>query len=73
MSRELSKPTIERYREDGSVRTLDEVMRDHVVLALGDAASSRPALKRANLSKAARLLGVGRTTLYRWLGEWKMM
>lgn len=46
---------------DGHVRPLDEVEREAIGLAIR--------LYDGNLSEAARRLGIGRSTLYRRLGQ----
>jgi len=46
-----------------SVETLDVVVRRHCELVIG--------LTGGNLTRAARLLGVGRATLFRWRKRWE--
>lgn len=49
------------YASDGSLRTLEEIEGDVIRLAVG--------LYRGRLTEVARRLGIGRSTLYRKLGE----
>lgn len=49
------------YRPDGNLRPLDEIEADVIRLAIG--------LYRGRMTEVARRLGIGRSTLYRKLGE----
>ncbi|MCY7338371.1 MAG: hypothetical protein LH465_00190 [Sphingomonas bacterium] len=49
------------YTSDGHLRPLDEVEADIIRLAIGH--------YRGRMSEVARRLGIGRSTLYRKLGE----
>jgi DNA-binding NtrC family response regulator len=54
-------PSITLWRPDGHLRTLEEVEADLIRLAIGH--------YRGKMSEVARRLGIGRSTLYRKLGE----
>lgn len=49
------------YRPDGNLRSLDEIEADVIRLAIGH--------YRGRMTEVARRLGIGRSTLYRKLGE----
>ena len=49
------------YREDGHLRSLEEIEADLIRLAIGH--------YRGRMTEVARRLGIGRSTLYRKLGE----
>jgi DNA-binding NtrC family response regulator len=49
------------YRQDGHLRTLEEIEADLIRLAIGQ--------YRGRMTEVARRLGIGRSTLYRKLGE----
>ena len=49
------------FRPDGNLRALDEIEADVIRLAIGH--------YRGRMSEVARRLGIGRSTLYRKLGE----
>jgi len=49
------------YRQDGHLRSLDEIEADIIRLAIGH--------YRGRMTEVARRLGIGRSTLYRKLGE----
>ncbi|WP_324808186.1 sigma-54 dependent transcriptional regulator [Sphingomonas sp. LY29] len=49
------------YRQDGHLRTLEEIEADLIRLAIGH--------YRGRMTEVARRLGIGRSTLYRKLGE----
>ena len=49
------------FRPDGNLRTLDEIEADIIRLAIGH--------YRGRMTEVARRLGIGRSTLYRKLGE----
>jgi DNA-binding NtrC family response regulator len=49
------------YRQDGHLRTLEEIEADIIRLAIGH--------YRGRMTEVARRLGIGRSTLYRKLGE----
>ncbi|MDD3798338.1 MAG: sigma-54 dependent transcriptional regulator [Novosphingobium sp.] len=52
---------IELYTEDGNLRPLEEIEADVIRLAIGH--------YRGRMSEVARRLGIGRSTLYRKLGD----
>ncbi|WP_300974631.1 sigma-54 dependent transcriptional regulator [Sphingomonas sp. LHG3406-1] len=54
-------PSITLWRTDGHLRTLEEVEADLIRLAIGH--------YRGKMTEVARRLGIGRSTLYRKLGE----
>ena len=54
-------PQVELYRRDGHLRSLDEIEADIIRLAIGHS--------RGRMTEVARRLGIGRSTLYRKLGE----
>ncbi|MEQ7872961.1 sigma-54 dependent transcriptional regulator [Sphingomonas sp. ASV193] len=54
-------PQVELYRKDGHLRSLDEIEADLIRLAIGH--------YRGRMTEVARRLGIGRSTLYRKLGE----
>jgi DNA-binding NtrC family response regulator len=54
-------PGITLYEPDGNLRTLDEIEADVIRLAIGH--------YRGRMTEVARRLGIGRSTLYRKLGE----
>ena len=54
-------PQVTLYRHDGNMRTLDEIEADIIRLAIGH--------YRGRMTEVARRLGIGRSTLYRKLGE----
>jgi DNA-binding NtrC family response regulator len=56
-----SGPGITLYAHDGNMRTLDEIESDVIRLAIGH--------YRGRMTEVARRLGIGRSTLYRKLGE----
>ncbi len=49
------------YTSDGHLRPLEEIEADVIRLAIG--------LYRGRMTEVARRLGIGRSTLYRKLGE----
>ena len=49
------------FRDDGHIRTMDEIEADLIRLAIGH--------YRGRMTEVARRLGIGRSTLYRKLGE----
>ncbi len=49
------------FRPDGNLRALDEIEADVIRLAIGH--------YRGRMTEVARRLGIGRSTLYRKLGE----
>ena len=49
------------YAEDGNLRPLEEIEADVIRLAIGH--------YRGRMSEVARRLGIGRSTLYRKLGD----
>jgi DNA-binding NtrC family response regulator len=49
------------YTEDGNLRSLDEIEADVIRLAIGH--------YRGRMTEVARRLGIGRSTLYRKLGD----
>jgi DNA-binding NtrC family response regulator len=49
------------FESDGNMRTLDEIEADVIRLAIGH--------YRGRMTEVARRLGIGRSTLYRKLGE----
>lgn len=67
LSRESSEaavnggPAITLFTPDGHMRTLDEIEADIIRLAIGH--------YRGRMTEVARRLGIGRSTLYRKLGE----
>ncbi|HEX2625202.1 MAG TPA: helix-turn-helix domain-containing protein, partial [Sphingomicrobium sp.] len=54
-------PQVTLYRHDGHLRSLDEIEADIIRLAIGH--------YRGRMTEVARRLGIGRSTLYRKLGE----
>ena len=54
-------PQVELYRHDGHLRSLEEIEADIIRLAIGH--------YRGRMTEVARRLGIGRSTLYRKLGE----
>ena len=50
-----------RFRADGNLRALEEIEADVIRLAIGH--------YRGRMTEVARRLGIGRSTLYRKLGE----
>jgi DNA-binding NtrC family response regulator len=54
-------PGITLYGDDGNMRSLDEIEADVIRLAIGH--------YRGRMTEVARRLGIGRSTLYRKLGE----
>jgi DNA-binding NtrC family response regulator len=54
-------PGVNLYRQDGHLRSLDEIEADIIRLAIGH--------YRGRMTEVARRLGIGRSTLYRKLGE----
>ena len=49
------------YTEDGNLRSLDDIEADVIRLAIGH--------YRGRMTEVARRLGIGRSTLYRKLGD----
>jgi DNA-binding NtrC family response regulator len=56
-----SAPGVTLYRSDGHLRSLEEIEADIIRLAIGH--------YRGRMTEVARRLGIGRSTLYRKLGE----
>jgi DNA-binding NtrC family response regulator len=56
-----SGPGVTLYAEDGNLRPLEEIEADVIRLAIGH--------YRGRMTEVARRLGIGRSTLYRKLGE----
>jgi DNA-binding NtrC family response regulator len=54
-------PQVTLYHQDGHLRSLDEIEADIIRLAIGH--------YRGRMTEVARRLGIGRSTLYRKLGE----
>ncbi|MGI8931333.1 MAG: helix-turn-helix domain-containing protein, partial [Sphingomicrobium sp.] len=54
-------PQVTLYRPDGHLRSLEEIEADIIRLAIGH--------YRGRMTEVARRLGIGRSTLYRKLGE----
>ena len=54
-------PGVTLYRQDGHLRALEEIEADIIRLAIGH--------YRGRMTEVARRLGIGRSTLYRKLGE----
>ena len=54
-------PQVTLYRQDGHMRSLEEIEADIIRLAIGH--------YRGRMTEVARRLGIGRSTLYRKLGE----
>ena len=54
-------PSITLFGRDGHMRSLDEIEADIIRLAIGH--------YRGRMTEVARRLGIGRSTLYRKLGE----
>ena len=54
-------PQVTLYRQDGHLRSLEEIEADIIRLAIGH--------YRGRMTEVARRLGIGRSTLYRKLGE----
>lgn len=57
----VGMPSVSLYSADGHLRPLDEIEADIIRLAIGH--------YRGRMSEVARRLGIGRSTLYRKLGE----
>ena len=57
----LGGPQLTLFRPDGHLRTMEEVEADLIRLAIGH--------YRGRMTEVARRLGIGRSTLYRKLGE----
>ena len=57
----LAGPQLTLYRPDGHVRSMEELEADIIRLAIGH--------YRGRMTEVARRLGIGRSTLYRKLGE----
>ena len=57
----VGMPSVTLYSSDGHMRALDEIEADIIRLAIGH--------YRGRMSEVARRLGIGRSTLYRKLGE----
>jgi DNA-binding NtrC family response regulator len=57
----LRGPQLTLYRPDGHVRSMEELEADIIRLAIGH--------YRGRMTEVARRLGIGRSTLYRKLGE----
>ena len=57
----LGGPQLTLYRPDGHVRSMEELEADIIRLAIGH--------YRGRMTEVARRLGIGRSTLYRKLGE----
>jgi DNA-binding NtrC family response regulator len=57
----VGAPSVTLYSSDGHLRALDEIESDIIRLAIGH--------YRGRMSEVARRLGIGRSTLYRKLGE----
>ncbi|MEO6198629.1 MAG: sigma-54 dependent transcriptional regulator [Sphingomicrobium sp.] len=54
-------PDVALYRDDGNLRSIDEIEADIIRLAIGH--------YRGRMTEVARRLGIGRSTLYRKLGD----
>ena len=54
-------PQVDLYRHDGNMRSLEEIEADIIRMAIGH--------YRGRMTEVARRLGIGRSTLYRKLGE----
>ena len=54
-------PSVTLFRDDGHLRSLEEIEADIIRLAIGH--------YRGRMTEVARRLGIGRSTLYRKLGE----
>jgi DNA-binding NtrC family response regulator len=54
-------PGVTLYHHDGHLRNLEEIEADIIRLAIGH--------YRGRMTEVARRLGIGRSTLYRKLGE----
>ena len=54
-------PGITLYKSDGNLRPLEEIEADVIRLAIGH--------YKGRMTEVARRLGIGRSTLYRKLGE----
>ena len=59
--RSAGAPSVTLYRNDGHLRPLEEIEADIIRLAIGH--------YRGRMTEVARRLGIGRSTLYRKLGE----
>jgi DNA-binding NtrC family response regulator len=57
----LAGPQLTLYRPDGHLRSMEELEADIIRLAIGH--------YRGRMTEVARRLGIGRSTLYRKLGE----
>jgi DNA-binding NtrC family response regulator len=57
----VGAPAVTLYRNDGHLRPLEEIEADIIRLAIGH--------YRGRMTEVARRLGIGRSTLYRKLGE----
>jgi DNA-binding NtrC family response regulator len=57
----IGAPMVTLYRSDGHLRPLEEIEADIIRLAIGH--------YRGRMTEVARRLGIGRSTLYRKLGE----
>ncbi|MEO8176430.1 MAG: sigma-54 dependent transcriptional regulator [Sphingomicrobium sp.] len=57
----VGAPSVTLYRNDGHLRPLEEIEADIIRLAIGH--------YRGRMTEVARRLGIGRSTLYRKLGE----
>lgn len=57
----MGGPSVTLFRSDGHLRALDEIEADVIRLAIGH--------YRGKMTEVARRLGIGRSTLYRKLGE----
>jgi DNA-binding NtrC family response regulator len=55
------QPSVTLYSGDGHLRPLEEIEADIIRLAIGH--------YRGRMTEVARRLGIGRSTLYRKLGE----
>ena len=56
-----ARRSVTLYRQDGHLRSLEEIEADIIRLAIGH--------YRGRMTEVARRLGIGRSTLYRKLGE----
>jgi DNA-binding NtrC family response regulator len=57
----MGGPQLTLYRPDGHLRSMEELEADIIRLAIGH--------YRGRMTEVARRLGIGRSTLYRKLGE----
>ena len=57
----LTGPQLTLFRSDGHLRSMEELEADIIRLAIGH--------YRGRMTEVARRLGIGRSTLYRKLGE----